>query len=53
MAKDVNLPKMTYREFVSFMDRYNKDIKRKEKQKNHKSPYKYIRVFNKGNKDES
>ena len=53
MAKDINLPKMTYREFVSFMSRYERDMERKEKQKSYKSPYKYTRVFNKGNKNES
>jgi len=47
------LPKMTYREFVAFMDRYNRDKKRKEKKEAYKSPYKYIKVFNKGKKHES
>lgn len=47
------LPKMTYREFCAFMDRYNRDKERKEKKEAYKSPYKYTRVFNKGNKHES
>lgn len=53
MANDTTLPKMTYREFVAFMDRYNRDMKRKEKKEAYKSPYKYNKVFNKGNKHES
>lgn len=48
---DVSLPKMTYREFVSFMNRYNKQYGNKENK--HKSPYKYVRVFNKDKKNES
>ena len=52
MANNV-LPKMTYREFVNFMERYNRDTKRKEKKEAHISPYKYKRVFTKGNKHES
>ena len=51
MAKDVNLPKMTYREFVTFMSRYERDMERKKKK--YKSPYKYKKVFNKGNQNES
>lgn len=47
MATDNALPKMTYREFVSFMDRYNKDSKRKNKKEAYKNPYKYKKVFNK------
>lgn len=47
------LPKLTYREFIAFIDRYNKDIKRKEKKEAYKSPYKYTKVFNKGKKNES
>lgn len=45
--EDTSLPKMTYREFVSFMDRYNKDVKRREKKEAYKNPYKYRKVFNK------
>lgn len=44
---DVSLPKMTYREFVSFMDRYNKENKKREKKETYKNPYKYKKVFNK------
>lgn len=39
--------KLTYREFVSFMERYERDTKRKAKKELYKSPYKYKRVFNK------
>lgn len=53
MANNTTLPKMTYREFVAFMDRYNRDIKRKEKKEAYKSPYKYKKVFNKGKQNES
>ena len=44
------LPKMTYREFCSFMTRYNKQYGHK---KIHESPYKYKKVFNKDKKNES
>lgn len=48
MANKNNLAtKLTYREFVSFMERYEHDTKRKAKKKLYKSPYKYQRVFNK------
>ena len=50
---DISLPKMTYREFVAFMDRYNKDMQRREKKATYKNPYKYKKVFNKDNKNES
>lgn len=53
MANDTTLPKMTYREFCTFMDRYNREMKQKEKKEAYKSPYKYIKVFNKGKKHES
>ena len=52
MANDTS-PKITYREFCAFMDRYNRDRKRKEKKEAYKSPYKYTKVSNKGNKHES
>lgn len=47
MATEVNLSKMTYREFVAFMDRYNKDIQKRTKKESYKNPYKYKKVFNK------
>ena len=53
MASDITLPKMTYREFVTFMSRYERDRERKEKKNTYKSPYKYKKVFNKGNQNES
>lgn len=46
---DISLPKMTYREFVGFMNRYNND----KKNKTYKNPYKYKRVFNKDKQNES
>ena len=48
-----SLPKMTYREFCSFMTRYNKQYGHKNKKEIHESPYKYKRVFNKDRKNES
>lgn len=54
MPENASLPKMTYREFVSFMSRYNRERDKKEgKTKQYKSPYKYVRVFNKDKKNES
>lgn len=46
-SKDILSKKMTYNEFLAFMDRYNRDIKKREKKENFKNPYKYKRVFNK------
>ena len=43
---------LTYREFLSFMNRYNKGNKRKQEATS-KSPYKYVKVFNKDKKNES
>ena len=39
--------KFTYKRFVEYMQRYEKDKKRKSLKEKHNNPYKYTRVFNK------
>ena len=47
------LPKLKYREFVTFAKRYERENKRKDIKEKYANPYKYVRVFKKGKKNES
>jgi len=50
MEKNVLKSKLTYNDFVNFMKRYERENKKKTIKETSKNPYKYIKVFNKGNK---
>lgn len=44
---DIGSGKLTYKEFVAYMHRYERE-KDKKQIKEHVNPFKYKRVFNKG-----
>lgn len=53
MKNTDNTSKTTYRDFVTFMRRYERESKRHIIKENKTNPYKYVSVFKKKDKKEN